>query len=362
MSFLSKIIKSVVDSLEIQNFRGIDKITIKFSPLTLVFGPNGSGKTSILESIRLISTGKSDRESSSSEMISWSSDITKIKLNASSMDFSEVLLTLTKGHLEFGGILKKTPKKRLLVDGIPKRPTDFVGGLPTVIFSPDDMDYFSKGPSVRRDAADSVLSQISSGYRANLSVYSKALTSRNSLLKRIREGKSKLMELDWWDDLIVKKAEVVERGRKKWVEHVNQSNTLGDSKYRLDYLESKLSMERLKECQSREIASGTTLIGPHRDDFCLHSELGGQMRMLEKFGSRGQQRMGVLWLKSREIDFLRSFNKQPILLLDDIMSELDDEHREVVLGFTQSLQTIVTTSETFVLGMFEGKSNIVNLS
>lgn len=352
----------MVDSLEIQNFRGLKKLEIEFSPLTLIFGANGSGKTSVLESIRLISTGKSDRESSSSEMINWDSDITKVKITASQLDFSEALLTLTKGYLEFGSVVKPTPKKRLLIDGVPKRPSDFVGRLPSVIFSPDDMDYFSKGPSVRRSAADAVLSQVSSGYRSSLSVYTKALSSRNSLLKRIREGKSRLMELEWWDDLIVKKAEVIELGRKKWVEHVNENRAFGGSQYRFDYLQSKIDPSRLKEYQYREIASGTTLIGPHRDDFCLHSQLGDQMRMLEKFGSRGQQRMGVLWLKSREIEFLNSYNKKPILLLDDIMSELDDEHRVVVLGFTQSLQTLVTTSETFVLNMFEGKSNIVNVS
>lgn len=352
----------MVELLEIKNFRGLDSLSITFTPITLVFGPNGSGKTSIVESLRLISNGKSDRETSSSEMVSWSSEFSKILLKVSQLDFSEALLTLTRGSLEVGEVYKAVPKKRLLVDGVPKRPSDFVGRFPTVIFSPDDMDYFSKGPSIRRSAADLVISQVSSVYRSSLGVYQKAISRRNSTLKRIREGKAKVLELEWWDDLIIENAKIISGGRRKWADHVNQAADFGGSEYRFDYIQSEISPSRLKEYQYREIASGTTLIGPHREDFCLYSILGGQMRQLEKFGSRGQQRMGVLWLKKREIDFLNSFNKTPILLLDDIMSELDDDHRGVVLGFTQSLQTIVTTSETYVLKMFEGRSNIVNVS
>lgn len=329
-----------IAGISVQNFRNFNQETFKFSDgVTVVVGDNASGKTNILEAVNLLSTGKSFRAKVEGEMIGHDAEVARI---AGEVNKEKLEIVLTHGVLKSGSLIEKTAKKRLLINGVGKRLVDFAGILKTVLFRPQDMDLVTESPSIRRKFLDGVLSQVDKEYRRALLSYEKGLTRRNRILLRIREEGISRSNLFFWDKLLIKNGNYITRKRAEFVEFINSTNQLNDSKYEVVYDKSIISEQRLLQYKNAEVGAATTLVGPHRDDILFLKD----KRALSSFGSRGEQRIGVLWVKIAELLYIEEISEEkPTLLLDDIFSELDHEHRTLVNKIAQNQQTVITTAD-----------------
>jgi DNA replication and repair protein RecF len=328
----------IISKLRLQNFRLYSKKEFAFEGKnTLIVGQNTVGKTNILEAIYLLASGKSFRAGLESEMITWDSEVGRVKGEVrDDKEKTDLEIVLTRGEV----LGEKTAKKKFLVNGVSRRMFDFVGKLKAVYFRPEDLDLVTDSPSLRRKYLDLVLGQVDKEYLRNLLSYEKGLRQRNKLLERIREEGVPRSQLLFWDQLLIKTGNYLTEKREEFIEYCNQKKTIAN--YQLEYDKSVISPARLEEYAIEEVAAASTLVGPHRDDFCFLLK----KRDLHAFGSRGEQRLGVLWLKLAELEFISERTQErPILLLDDIFSELDEKHREQVLGIIGKQQTIITTTD-----------------
>ncbi|KKQ55024.1 MAG: replication and repair protein RecF protein [Candidatus Woesebacteria bacterium GW2011_GWC1_38_13] len=382
----------VIKSIKLSNFRNFIKKDIELSDgATVIVGDNAVGKTNILEAIYLLAMGKSFKARLERELINYDVDIARIKGSTRSKSITgttgmELEIVLTNGEVELhGGGVQRAQKKKLSVNGVSKRLIDFTGCLKVVLFGPWDMDLVTASPSLRRRFLDSVLSQTDREYRRSLMIYEKGLRQRNRLLFRIRDEGVSRGQLMYWDRLLIKHGQYITQMRGEFIGYCNSNNgimgyglwgmgidelkneeikintnsKLPISNYQIEYDMSVISEGRLEQYKNEEVAAGMTLVGPHRDDFIIeitsnkkeikklrNKEINKEERNLAIFGSRGEQRMGVLWLKLAELSYIESVtHDKPILLLDDIFSELDHEHREIVMGVCNNQQTIITTAD-----------------
>jgi DNA replication and repair protein RecF len=291
-------------------------------------GDNAVGKTNILEALFILSTGKSFKTSSDIECIQYNKNLTRII-----GDTLEVVITNGDNNWQ---------KKKLMVNGVPKRQIDFAGNFKVVLFGPWDMDLVTDGPSLRRKFLDTVLSQTDREYRRSILSYEKGVRQRNRLLWRIREEGVARSQLLFWNQLLIKNGNYITDQREKFINNTNKYQLQIPNNYQLQYDRSVISEGRLEQYAREEVASATTLVGPHRDDFIFFD---GE-RKLDSYGSRGEQRMGVLWLKMAELKYIEEMTgDKPTLLLDDIFSELDHEHRKIVLDTIVDHQVIMTTAD-----------------
>lgn len=325
----------MIKSLKLTDFRNYTKKEFEFSEgTTVIVGDNAVGKTNILEALFILSTGKSFKTSSDIECIQYKKDIATIEgshfAEASRDDQSYLKVMITNKSNGW-------PAKRVLVNNVPKRLIDFAGNFKVVLFGPWDMDLVTDGPSLRRKFLDTVLCQTDREYRRSLMSYEKGIRQRNRLLFRIREEGVARSQLLFWNQLIIKNGNYITDQREKFINFVNEIG-----KVRLEYDRSEISEKRLEQYAREEVASATTLVGPHRDDFIFFD---GE-RKLDCYGSRGEQRMGVLWLKMAELAYVEEITtEKPTLLLDDIFSELDHDHRKIVLDTIVDHQVIMTTAD-----------------
>lgn len=333
-----------VTSLALQNFRSYEKQTFELSlQTTLIVGKNGVGKTNILEALFTLATGKSFRADSDREMIRWDGEISSVKCQVSGD--TELQLMITNGEA-YG---QKVATKKYLVNGVARRQIDFVGNLRVVLFWPEDLQLVTSSPSRRRKYLDSVLVQVDREYRRNLLSYERGLRQRNRLLDLISEGKANRNQLLFWNQLLIKAGNYLTDKRQEFIDFINKYQVSGVT-YQLKYDQSIISELRLDQYKDEEVAAKATLVGPHRDDFIFKFKVEklkvNDVIELGKFGSRGEQRLGVLWLKMAELAFIENkTGDRPVLLLDDILSELDDEHRELVLNLVDKQQTIITSAD-----------------
>lgn len=345
----------ILTNLTLQNFRSYSKKTFEFSPqTTLIVGPNTAGKTNILEAIAFLATGKSFRADQDREAVRWGSEMTWIKsqiLNLNDQISLEVVIT--QGEVQGA----KAPIKKYLVNGVPRRMIDFVGNLRVVLFWPEHLELVTDSPSLRRKYLDSVLVQVDREYRRNLASYERGLRQRNRLLDLVSEGKAGRGQLLFWNQLLIKAGGYITDKRQKLIEFINSYHVSGVM-YHVEYDKSVISEGRLEQYKDEEVAAKVTLVGPHRDDFTFF--VGG--RDMSKFGSRGQQRLTVLWLKLAELSYIeKEGGDRPILLLDDIFSELDEEHRELVAGLIGKQQTILTSADSDIMGLISKDAKIIEL-
>ncbi len=385
----------MIQKVKLTDFRNFKSKILEFSDkITVVVGPNASGKTNILESLFLLSTGKSFKAKLEVEMIRYEQKLARVDgvlpqiagpAESSSLPTASIPAgarrdSLRSRHPQLNVILTRGdngwPKKKLLINDVGKRLIDFAGNFKVVLFGPWDMDIVTESPSIRRRFLDNVLSQVDREYRRSILSYEKGLRQRNKLLYRIREegvGRSQLL---FWNQLLIKNGDYISKKREEFIEFCNSTYPLSPIRYNLDYDRSVISESRLEQYAKEEVAAATTLVGPHRDDFLFkisnEKKINdkSEVRDLAAYGSRGEQRMGILWLKMAELDFIEKCGStslttgsesslRPTLLLDDIFSELDHEHREIVMDLSKKQQTIITTADEHFVEDFSESNTIV---
>lgn len=350
----------VLKHLFLQSFRNYPKSQFAFSPgVNIIVGPNTAGKTNLLEAIYLLATAKSFHAQREKEMINWAMDTAYLKGETENVVLE---IALTRG--EISG--ERVVGKKLRVNGVSKRQMDFVGNLRAVYFGPEDLELVSGSPSLRRNWLDLVLEQIDRDYRRASLIYMKALRVRNKLLLKKREDPSSVSpgEMDYWNDLLLENGPEITQKREELTAFLNEHD---DSGRKIAYDKSLISPARLAQYVHEEVAAGATLVGPHRDDFSF--DLNG--RNLGIYGSRGEQRLAILWLKLGELEFLaqrgsdpsvNSGQGRPLLLLDDIFSELDHGHRHHVLEIIPKQQTIITTTDLHLVEeSYQKKAKMIEL-
>jgi DNA replication and repair protein RecF len=341
----------VLKSVTLQNFRSYKKTSFEFDKSTIIVGPNTSGKSNLIESIFLLSTGKSFRADRDTEMVKFGQEMGRVKGLVSDLEL-EVLVTVG----EVAGV--RTQFKRFFVNGVAKRRVDFEGNLPSVLFSPQDLEVIIGSPGLRRDFLDNVLEQTDRDYRIALLGYSKALKQRNALLDLVKNGLQRLdKQFDYWDSLVIRNGSVITAKREELIDWINKSKKeILD--VTLKYDKSVISRERILQYYDAESASGVTLVGPHRDDLFVYINKDKELKL---FGSRGQQRLGILQLKLLELTYLQEkTEKDTLLLLDDVFSELDEGHINLILDKVGSQQTIITTThEEFIPAKIKKEMKVI---
>jgi DNA replication and repair protein RecF len=347
--------------LLLQDFRLFSQQILEFQDQTsLIIAPNAGGKSSILEAIYLLASGQSFRADKVEEMISFQADVAQVKAKIysqqpkntaendllSGLDELQLAVLLTRGQVNG----KRTKKQHYSVNDNKRLKKDFVGNLLAVVFRPEDMRLIEGSPSRRRDYLNSSLLLVDREYQSALRQYEQILRRRNKILSSIQEGTQSPQALTYWDMGLIKHGEKLQEKRRELSEFIN-SIVEAPLKFRFEYQPSTITRDKLEARRRSEIGAGFTLIGPHKDDFEVQIKLGARgtgknFVSLDAYGSRGQKRMGVLWLKKAELAFLKhKTNKSPLLLLDDILSELDDENRLRVLQLVDGEQTIITTAD-----------------
>ena len=330
-----------IESIELKDYRNYETLSLNFDKGTNIFyGDNAQGKTNILEAVYLCGTTKSHRGSKDREMIRFHAEESHIRMFVNKEGISRKI----DMHL------KKNKAKGIAIDGVPIRKAgELFGILNLVFFSPEDLHIIKNGPGERRRFLDLELCQLNKLYLSDLSNYNHILNQRNKLLKDLAFQPSLMNPLEVWDEQLVHYGCSVIRSRRDFIEEMNgiireiHSNiTGGKEEIQLIYEPSTLEedfLSALSQNQERDCRFKMTSIGPHRDDMGV--KINGMD--IRKYGSQGQQRTAALSLKLSEIYIVKKRIKDmPVLLLDDVLSELDSNRQNYLLNSIRQVQTMIT--------------------
>jgi DNA replication and repair protein RecF len=349
--------KMRIDRLTLNGFRSYAELVAEFpAGPQVVVGDNATGKTNLLESLVVLGTGRSHRAGADGELIAWGAEFCRLEASATGTSGIQSLLELVVARTASGG-----GRKRVMVNGVARRPSTLSTVLPVVLFAPEDMLLISGAPSLRRSALDMLMAQTTPAAGATLSNYARAITQRNNLLRAIREGAAAPDELRFWDQVVVDDGARIVDWRRDTLALL--ADPLAAAHHEIAPAEERLELRystnaepqaaettrdalrrRLTETADKEQWNGQTLIGPHRDDIIFAST----QRDLAGFASRGQQRTAILAFKLAQLDVLRAaLGQPPLLLLDDVFSELDPSRRaHLVRRIGELPQAFVTTTTT----------------
>lgn len=330
-----------IESIELLNYRNYQTLHMDFDPGTNVLcGDNAQGKTNILEAVYVCSTTKSHRGSRDRELVRFGEDEAHIKM----------IVRRDGVPVRIDMHLKKNKAKGIAVNGVPiRRASELFGAVNVIFFSPEDLNIIKNGPAERRRFVDLELCQLNRLYVHNLVQYNRTVAQRNRLLKEFDMHSSFPDMLDVWDEQLVRYGCEVVKLRGEFIGRLNEiidgiHRNLSGNKERLQVrYEPNVDVSdfsgALKKNRGQELRQRLTLTGPHRDD--LNFLVNGAD--IRRFGSQGQQRTAALSLKLAEIEFVRQTVKdEPILLLDDVLSELDSGRQEHLLSEITRIQTILT--------------------
>ena len=342
-----------IRSIELKNFRNYENLEISFDEGTnILFGDNAQGKTNILEAAYMSGTTKSHKGSRDKEMIRFGEEEAHLKT------------VVVRGGREYqiDMHLKKNRAKGIAIDKIPiKKASELFGILNIVFFSPEDLNIIKNGPAERRRFLDSELCQLDRIYLADLTNYNKILAQRNKLLKDMiyRPGLSDTLPV--WDMQLIETGKKIIRRRKQFVDELRE--IVSDIHYRISGGKEELFLkyesniddiffeDELSRAKEKDKKLCQTSVGPHRDDLLFSI---GDVD-IRKYGSQGQQRTSALSLKLSEIELVRkSISDTPVLLLDDVLSELDSSRQNYLLNNISDTQTIITCTglDEFVRNRF----------
>ncbi|MGN1165531.1 MAG: DNA replication/repair protein RecF [Lachnospiraceae bacterium] len=344
----------IIKSIELRNFRNYETLNICFDKGTnILYGDNAQGKTNILEAAYMSGTTKSHKGSKDKEMVRFGSEEAHIR----------TIVEKNDKEFQIDMHLKNRGAKGVAINRLPiKKASDLFGILNIVFFSPEDLNIIKNGPAERRRFIDSELCQLDKLYLSDLTKYNKILNQRNKLLKDIYFRPDLMETLPVWDEQLVDCGKRIIKRRKEFIEDLNEiiydihfKISGGKEELILKYepnIDDIFFQDELSKAKQKDLKLTQTTVGPHRDDM-LFSIDGIDIR---KYGSQGQQRTSALSLKLSEIDLVKKIiNNTPVLLLDDVLSELDSNRQNYLLNSISDVQTIITCTglEEFVRNRFE---------
>ena len=344
----------IIKSIKLEHFRNYESLDLDFEKGTnILYGDNAQGKTNVLEAIYLSATTKSHKGSKDKEIVNFDKEEAHIRT------------ILDKDGMEYrvDMHLRKNKSKGIAINGQPiKKAADLIGLLNVVFFSPEDLSIIKNGPSERRKFVDMELFQIDKYYLYNLNQYNKIINQRNKLLKDFYNNSDLNETLQVWNMQLVTYGNQIISRREMFVNQLNEiiydihKNLSGGKEELKVVYEPNVSEDdfetKLKVSQEKDIKLKMTSAGPHRDDFCFMVN-GVDIR---KYGSQGQQRTAALSLKLAEIELVKKVTgDHPVLLLDDVLSELDSHRQNYLLNNIGDIQTIITCTglDEFINNRFE---------
>jgi len=339
----------IIKSLEASDFRNYDNLKIDFSSGTnILYGDNAQGKTNILEAIYLSATTKSHKGSKDKEIIGFGKNEGHIR----------TIIERDGAEYRIDMHLRKSKSKGIAIDGQKiKRASDLVGKLNVVFFSPEDLSIIKNGPAERRRFMDMELCQLDQIYLNNLAKYNKIVIERNKILKDLYEHPENIVPIEVQNKQLLEYGSVIIRTREKFIKELNEiigpiHEKLTGGREKLEiYYEPNTTLEdfesKLERAKDKDKFLKQTTVGPHKDDFSFIVKAENQSSTdgidIRKFGSQGQQRTASLSLKLSEIEIVKKSKKEnPVLLLDDVLSELDSNRQNYLLGALGNIQTIIT--------------------
>jgi DNA replication and repair protein RecF len=384
-----------LDHLSLEDFRNHSKLELDFSEarrINYIVGPNAFGKTNILEAIYLLALSKSFRASTLEDLIGWGCEFARVKGSFDGADrngpapaadtYDEAAMPVDRDRAEPDGPAELEvflgnpphPKKSLKKNGVKTTAENFIGNCKVVLFTPEDLNLLYLGPDLRRRYLDILNLQVKRDYYSALRNYKKTIEQRNSLLRLIKEGRSSSAELDLWDEKLAEYGSkiILERAKTTAFFHQNLQE-----KYRqISQKEEQISVEykcsgvgslpgapadnglraqtlshaeiqtaftkKLSQNRTRDLEAGITTSGPHRDDLVFSLE----GRNLVQHASRGEYRSIVLAMKILEMEYHAQISgTRPIVLLDDVFSELDDNRRSMLVSAIQDHQIFITSTK-----------------
>lgn len=334
----------LLTSIALSQFRNFTTAHHVIGPhLTIIVGNNAQGKTSLLEGIYVAVYGTGFRESKELELICFPSTESMIESYFSHDGMKEIFqVAITRAS-------ESTVTKTYYV-GKAKKTSRFYRDHQThaVLFAPEQIQIITGSPGRRRRYLDTVISASDPEYKRSLRMYETALRSRNKLLEAFEDERTLDEQIGYWDMQVVAHSAVITAGRTRFVQYLNNHQEKATKPFSISYHSDPCTRDRLREVSALERRFRRTVIGPQKDDFqiFLHESSKGRKKEVHLYGSRSEQRMAIFWLKLNELSYLEELSGiRPILLLDDIFSELDDTNRHLVTNVIKEYQTIATTTE-----------------
>ena len=348
-----------IKKIKLKDFRNYENQEINLNKnINVFYGENAQGKTNIIEAIFLFSIGKSFRTNKDIELVKLGKDIANLEIDFEKSD--------REGNIKFfiGN------KKNILLNDIKiKKLSDLFGNIHTVIFTPDDINILKGGPQNRRKFLDIMISQLRPNYLHTYNLYLKTLEERNNYLKKLNKENVSEDLLEIWEEQLVNYAKIIANYRNEFIEKIKEKikdihNTITGEKedikieYITECLDEKFYKKLLEERRKLDIIKGFTTKGIHRDDFIIYIN----DMPVNIYGSQGQHRTAMLSLKMSELEVIKDdINENPILLLDDFMSELDEKRRNNFMENIKDTQVIITCTDKLLLNKLDAKIfNVIN--
>ena len=340
----------------LSNFRNFANEKFVFNPfLTIIIGENARGKTNLLESIYLISHGEGFRESREDELIKFEQSSSEVQAVFASGDENflfQMMIKRTDVGVNKIFSLNKARKKYFQYQKETAK---------TVLFSPEQIEIMLGPPEKRRRYFDNLLSSFDIVYKKRLTNYENALRKRNKILGSYHNEKDLYEELTFWNAYLTEQASYLIQKRQQYVDFLNQHKRIDSKEFSIEYRKNEFNQKRLEENFELEKRYRKTVIGPQKDDFQI-SQKNESLKNLHHYGSRSEQRLAVIWLKFNEIKYFEEmFESKPLLLLDDIFSELDVKNKKLVIDLVKKYQTIITTTEVELLELADVPKSIITL-
>lgn len=346
----------ILTSIHLKQFRNFEDRAFAIHPfLTIILGENSRGKTNLLESIYFSIQGKGFREWKEEELIMW--DRSQLSAEASWQEQDAKYLFSIFVVKKSTGIEKKYAVNKVQKGTVAYKEYQ----TNAVLFAPEHIDIVTGSPDERRTYFNSILSVGDREYKKKLQNYEHAVRKRNKVLEFYRNEAALVEELRFWNTYLEEQATYITQQRQKYMDYLNINNKVENKTFKIEYLKNEFTKERLAMVFEEERRWRRTVIGPQKDDFAI-SITDNTPKNVHHFGSRSEQRLGVFWLKLNELRYFEeTFKKRPILLLDDIFSELDIKNKALILHLIKTYQTVLTTTEVELLELSEMPQEIIKL-
>ncbi len=335
-----------ISTLTLSNFRCHSERTCVLSPrVTIVSGDNASGKTSVLEALYMLSRGSGFREVEEVELLTSGRQDGYIMGDLQEAGDVSIESTITYVRSD-DRLLKHYLLNKSKVGLLRYRRAQ----KPVVLFAPQMIDIIVHGPSYRREYLDSVLSGTDPVYAQSLREYGAGLRTRNKILEDHTDATALRRDLEYWDIYLEERAAIITSARAAYTDYIAHAREFAGRQFAIQYLSNPLTRDRLHEKFGIEMSARRTVIGPQKDDFVIILTDSSEPLSVHAYASRSQQRIALLWIKMREISYITEKTKEdPLVLLDDMFSELDSTNRRVLTSLIPDHQTVITTTDDEVL-------------